>query len=91
MKEIAVPRYFEVEQPSDVKARPPLFAHLDDDRLFGYFPAFLTPRRLAEMRTPVVQEAYIQGISTSSVDDLIRAMSMKGSSKSQACPGRGRG
>jgi len=31
----------------------------------------------------VIQEAYIQGISTSSVDDLVRAMGLDGVSKSQ--------
>src|SRR5271168_5309774 len=50
----------------------------------SYFPAFLEPRRLAEKAlTAVVQEAYIQGISTRSVDDLVRAMGMEGISKSQ--------
>src|SRR5665213_860640 len=40
----------------------------------SYFPAFLEPRRLAEKAlTAVVQEAYIQGISTRSVDDLVKA------------------
>jgi putative transposase len=50
----------------------------------SYFPAFLEPRRLAEKAlTAVVQEAYIQGISTRSVDDLVKAMGMEGISKSQ--------
>ena len=31
----------------------------------------------------VIQEAYIQGVSTRSVDDLVRAMGMTGVSKSQ--------
>ena len=31
----------------------------------------------------MVQEAYVQGISTRSVDDLVRAMGMEGISKSQ--------
>ena len=36
----------------------------------SYFPVFLEPRRLAEKAlTAVVQEAYVQGISTRSVDD----------------------
>jgi len=49
-----------------------------------YFPGFLEPRRLAEKAlTAVVQEAYIQGISTRSVDDLVKAMGMSGISKSQ--------
>ena len=33
--------------------------------------------------TAVIQEAYIQGISTRSVDDLVKAMGMSGVSKSQ--------
>jgi len=38
----------------------------------GYFPAFLQPRRMAEKAlTAVIQEAYIQGVSTRSVDDLV--------------------
>jgi len=50
----------------------------------SYFPVFLEPRRLAERAlTAVVQEAYVQGISTRSVDDLVRAMGMEGISKSQ--------
>jgi len=50
----------------------------------SYFPAFLEPRRLAEKAlTAVIQEAYIQGISTRSVDDLVKAMGMDGISKSQ--------
>ena len=50
----------------------------------SYFPSFLEPRRMAEKAlTAVIQEAYIQGISTRSVDDLVRAMGMSGISKSQ--------
>jgi putative transposase len=50
----------------------------------SYFPGFLEPRRLAEKAlTAVIQEAYIQGISTRSVDDLVKAMGMTGISKSQ--------
>jgi transposase-like protein len=50
----------------------------------SYFPAFLEPRRTAEKAlTAVIQEAYIQGISTRSVDDLVKAMGMEGISKSQ--------
>jgi putative transposase len=50
----------------------------------SYFPGFLEPRRMAEKAlTAVVQEAYIQGISTRSVDDLVQAMGMTGISKSQ--------
>src|SRR5678815_4922109 len=50
----------------------------------SYFPGFLEPRRMAEKAlTAVVQEAYVQGISTRSVDDLVQAMGMSGISKSQ--------
>jgi putative transposase len=50
----------------------------------SYFPAFLEPRRTAEKAlTAVIQEAYIQGISTRSVDDLVKAMGASGISKSQ--------
>ena len=50
----------------------------------SYFPCFLEPRRVAEKAlTAVIQEAYIQGISTRSVDDLVKAMGMSGISKSQ--------
>jgi len=50
----------------------------------SYFPAFLEPRRMAEKAlTAVVQEAYVQGISTRSVDELVKAMGMSGISKSQ--------
>ncbi|MBW4025530.1 MAG: IS256 family transposase [Proteobacteria bacterium] len=50
----------------------------------SYFPAFLEPRRMAEKAlTAVIQEAYIHGISTRSVDDLVKAMGMEGVSKSQ--------
>ena len=48
----------------------------------SYFPAFLEPRRMAEKAlTAVVQEAYVQGISTRAVDDLVKAMGMSGISK----------
>ncbi len=50
----------------------------------SYFPGFLEPRRMAEKAlTAVIQEAYIQGVSTRSVDDLVKAMGMTGISKSQ--------
>src|SRR5262249_9955318 len=50
----------------------------------SYFPGFLEPRRMAEKAlTAVVQEAYVQGVSTRSVDDLVKAMGMSGISKSQ--------
>jgi transposase-like protein len=50
----------------------------------SYFPGFLEPRRMAEKAlTAVIQEAYVQGVSTRSVDELVRAMGMTGISKSQ--------
>jgi putative transposase len=50
----------------------------------SYFPAFLEPRRASEKAlTAVIQEAYVQGVSTRSVDDLVKAMGMTGISKSQ--------
>jgi transposase-like protein len=50
----------------------------------SYFPGFLEPRRMSEKAlTAVIQEAYIQGISTRSVDDLVKALGMEGISKSQ--------
>ena len=50
----------------------------------SYFPGFLEPRRMAEKAlTAVIQEAYVQGVSTRSVDELVKAMGMSGISKSQ--------
>lgn len=53
-------------------------------RKSSYFPGFLEPRRTAEKAlAAVIQEAYVQGISTRSVDELVKAMGMSGISKSQ--------
>jgi putative transposase len=53
----------------------------------SYFPGFLEPRRMAEKAlTAVIQEAYIQGISTRSVDDLVKAMGMSGISQEPGAP-----
>jgi transposase-like protein len=51
-------------------------------------PGFLEPRgEWPRRRSPqVVQEAYIQGVSTRSVDDLVKALGMTGISKSQVLP-----
>jgi putative transposase len=50
----------------------------------SYFPAFLEPRRTAEKAlAAVIQKAYVHGISTRSVDDLVKAMGASGISKSQ--------
>ena len=53
-------------------------------RAGSYFPPFLEPRRTAEKAlAAVIQEAYVQGVSTRSVDELVKAMGMSGISKSQ--------
>ena len=50
----------------------------------SYLPFFLEPRRTAEKAlTAVIQEAYVQGVSTRSVEDLVQAMGGSGISKSQ--------
>ena len=50
----------------------------------SYLPSFLEPRRTAEKAlTAVIQEAYVHGISTRAVDDLVKAMGGSGISKSQ--------
>jgi transposase-like protein len=49
-----------------------------------FFPSLLEPRRRAERAlVAVVQEAYVQGVSTRRVDDLVQALGMQGISKSQ--------
>ena len=50
----------------------------------SYFPSFLEPRRTAEKAlVAVIQEAYVHGVSTRAVDDLVKAMGASGVSKSQ--------
>ena len=50
----------------------------------NYFPEFLQPRRTAEKAlVTVIQEAYIQGVSTRSVDELVKSFGMTGIGKSQ--------
>ena len=50
----------------------------------GFFPSLLEPRRRAERAlAAVVQEAYVHGISTRKVDELVRALGMSSISKSQ--------
>jgi len=52
----------------------------------SYLPGFLEPRKTAERAlVAVVQEAWIQGVSTRKVDDLVQAMGMSGILKSR-CP-----
>ncbi len=50
----------------------------------SYYPSLLEPRKRAERAlVAVVQEAYIQGVSTRRVDDLVKSLEMAGISKSQ--------
>ncbi len=50
----------------------------------SYFPSLLEPRRRAERALlAVVQEAYLNGVSTRRVDDLVRALGIDGISKSE--------
>jgi putative transposase len=50
----------------------------------SFFPGLLEPRRRAERALlAVVQEAYVQGVSTRRVDELVKALGMAGISKSQ--------
>jgi len=49
----------------------------------SYFPPFLEPRRTSEKAlVAVIQEAWIGGVSTRRVDDLVQAMALAGISKS---------
>ena len=49
-----------------------------------YFPSLLQPRRRAEHALlAVVQEAYVHGVSTRKVDDLVKALGLDGISKSE--------
>ena len=50
----------------------------------SYFPALLEPRRRSERALlSVVQQAYVEGVSTRRVDDLVRSLGCEGISKSQ--------
>jgi putative transposase len=49
----------------------------------SYFPSFLEPRRRAERALlAVIQQAYIEGVSTRKVDDLVQALGLSGIDKS---------
>lgn len=50
----------------------------------SYFPSFLEPRRRSEQALcAVIQEAYVHGVSTRKVEDLVQAMGVAGVSKSE--------
>jgi putative transposase len=52
-------------------------------RVGTYFPSLLEPRRHAEKALlAVVQQAYVEGVSTRKVDDLLQAMGLSGIDKS---------
>ena len=50
----------------------------------SYFPSLLEPRRHSEKALlAVIQQAYVEGVSTRGVDDLVKALGCEGISKSQ--------
>lgn len=50
----------------------------------GFIPSILQPRKRAEKAlTAVIQQAYVEGVSTRKVDDLVKALGIDGISKSQ--------
>ena len=50
----------------------------------SYFPSLLEPRRRSEKALlAVIQQAYVEGVSTRRVDDLIKALGCDGISSSQ--------
>jgi putative transposase len=62
----------------------PLSLRIPKLRQGSYFPPFLEPRKTAEKAlVSVIQEAWIGGVSTRRVDDLVQAMGLSGISKSQ--------
>jgi putative transposase len=49
----------------------------------SYFPPFLEPRKTSEKALmAVIPEAWVGGVSTRHVDDLVQAMGLAGISKS---------
>lgn len=62
----------------------PLQLRIPKLRQGSYFPPFLEPRKTSEKAlVAVIQEAWISGVSTRRVDDLVQAMGLTGISKSQ--------
>src|SRR5215470_846483 len=62
----------------------PLGPRIPKLRQGSYFPPFLEPRKTAEKAlVTVIQEAWIGGVSTRRVDELVQAMGLAGISKSQ--------
>jgi putative transposase len=62
----------------------PLSLKIPKLRSGSYFPPFLEARKTAERAlVAVIQEAWVAGVSTRRVDDLVQAMGLSGISKSQ--------
>ena len=62
----------------------PLQLRIPKLRQGSYFPPFLEPRKTSKKAlVAVIQEAWIGGVSTRRVDDLVQAMGLNGISKSQ--------
>ena len=58
--------------------------HIPKLREGSYFPSLLEPRRRSERALlAVIQQAYVEGVSTRRVDDLVKALGGEGISKSQ--------
>ena len=58
--------------------------HIPKLREGSYFPSLLEPRRRSERALlAVIQQAYVEGVSTRQVDDLVKALGCEGISKSQ--------
>ena len=58
--------------------------HIPKLREGSYFPSLLEPRRRSEQALlAVIQQAYVEGVSTRRVDDLIKALGCNGISSSQ--------
>ncbi len=53
--------------------------HIPKIREGSYFPALLGPRRRSERALlAVIQQAYVEGLSTRRVDDLVKALGCDG-------------
>ena len=58
--------------------------HIPKLREGSYFPSLLEPRRRSERALlAVIEQAYVEGVSTRRVDDLVKALGCEGISKSQ--------
>jgi putative transposase len=72
------------ERPWDTRVGS-IELHVPRVRDGSFFPSLLEPRRRAEKAlVAVVQEAYVQGISTRRVDDLVQALGMQASARARS-------